>query len=124
MRMMNRKALIYGIEPELAADLAGVLGQLSVSSRESDSGGKIEWPQAEADVVFTSAEPEWVREVIREVRQNRPELPVIVVSRKPEASYWIDSLEAGADDYCCAPFETVSLRWILEANLGRERQAA
>jgi hypothetical protein len=51
------------------------------------------------------------------VRDKRPELPVVVVSRIPEVRGWLDALEAGASDYCGAPFETIQVQWVLESSL-------
>ena len=43
---------------------------------------------------------------------------VVVASRLPEVSAWLDALEHGAANYCAAPFESRDIRWILEAALG------
>jgi len=42
-------------------------------------------------------------------------VPVIVVSRQPEISDWLDAIEAGATDYCAPPFESAHISWILES---------
>ncbi|MCS7026058.1 MAG: hypothetical protein NZV14_14740 [Bryobacteraceae bacterium] len=47
------------------------------------------------------------------VSSKRRKIPVIVVSRHPEVNQWIDALEAGAADYCAAPFEPTHMRWVL-----------
>jgi DNA-binding NtrC family response regulator len=41
----------------------------------------------------------------------------VVVSRHPEISDWLDSIEAGATDYCAAPFENAQVKWIVESSL-------
>lgn len=46
-----------------------------------------------------------------------PGLPVIVVTQNPMEKKWLDALEAGAADYCSAPFEPIQVRWILDAVL-------
>jgi DNA-binding response OmpR family regulator len=51
-----------------------------------------------------------------------PHLPVIVVSRLPETDEWLDALEAGAADYCAAPFEIIHLRWLFETHAGEARK--
>jgi DNA-binding NtrC family response regulator len=58
-----------------------------------------------ADVVFSSGESHRYVALLRRVRQARPGLAFIVVTRAPETSAWLDALEAGATDYCSAPFE-------------------
>jgi len=48
-----------------------------------------------------------------------------VVSRFPDVKQWLDALDAGASDYCGAPFERVQLHWILNSVLGwPERKAS
>jgi len=42
---------------------------------------------------------------------------VVVVSRIPETSEWLDALEAGATDYCAAPFERQHISWVVESAL-------
>jgi DNA-binding response OmpR family regulator len=59
------------------------------------------------------------------VRDYEPDIPVIAVTRMPESKQWLDALEAGALDYCGAPFERIQIRWIMDTVLGRlARQAA
>ena len=30
---------------------------------------------------------------------------------------WLDALEAGASDYCAAPFEPAQIRWVLQSHV-------
>jgi DNA-binding NtrC family response regulator len=55
---------------------------------------------------------------------NAVSSPVVVVSRVPEVNDWLDAMDAGAADYCAAPFERDQLDWILESNLGSQKAAA
>ena len=71
-----------------------------------------------ARIVFCAAESG----VLQQALLQFPHVPVVVVSRLPETDDWLDALEAGATDYCAAPFEPVQLRWLLEAHM-RPRQA-
>lgn len=41
-------------------------------------------------------------------------VPVVVVSRHPETSEYLDAMDAGAADYCSAPFEPSHIHWILK----------
>ncbi len=50
-------------------------------------------------------------------------LPVVVVSRLPEVSEWLDALDAGAADYCAAPFEHQHMSWLIESALLASQQA-
>jgi DNA-binding NtrC family response regulator len=62
--------------------------------------------------------------LLKRVREARPSLPFVVVTRIPETREWLDALEAGATDYCSAPIETRQLRWLMESALPRPRFAA
>ena len=65
-----------------------------------------------ADALFLSADHPDFRGTLSELRESHPELPVIAVTRVPETAHWLDALDAGATDYCGAPFERVAVRWI------------
>ena len=65
--------------------------------------------------VFISGEDPGFRRTISHLREDNPQLPVIVVTRSAGTTQWLDALDAGATDYCGAPFERVQIRWILES---------
>jgi CheY-like chemotaxis protein len=69
-------------------------------------------------VVFVSGEGSGIREEMSAIRHYEPDLPVIAVTRIPEPKRWLDALEAGAADYCGAPFERIQIRWIMNTVLG------
>jgi len=69
--------------------------------------------------VFISGDSLEYRNTLSLLREAHPGLPVIVVTRKPDAKHWLDVLDAGATDYCGAPFERVQLRWILNSALAQ-----
>jgi DNA-binding NtrC family response regulator len=48
-------------------------------------------------------------------------MPLVVVTRTAELSNWLDALEAGATDYCSAPFQAREMRWLVETALHRPR---
>jgi DNA-binding NtrC family response regulator len=78
-----------------------------------------------ADVVFCSAEPGEYRRLLDALKRCGISLPVVVVSRIPETSEWLDALDAGATDYCAAPFEREHISWLVQsALLSRQRVAA
>ena len=68
-----------------------------------------------ADLVFCRAEPQECSDLLKALKQRKPGLPVIVVSRCPEVSEWLDALEAGASDYCAPPFHAAEIRWMLQS---------
>lgn len=74
-----------------------------------------------ADIVFAGGEPASYMPLLRRVREARPTLPFIVVTRIPETGAWLDALEAGATDYCSMPIEMRQLRWLMESALPRPR---
>jgi DNA-binding response OmpR family regulator len=73
----------------------------------------------DADIVFAGDDPRQYLPLLRDVRQKRPALPFIVVTRFPDTSKWLDALEAGASDYCSAPFESRQIHWLMESVLPR-----
>jgi DNA-binding NtrC family response regulator len=73
-----------------------------------------------ADIVFCSPERNLVEEMIRKAGHR----PVIAVSGIEETNHWLDALEAGAADYCVAPFEGIHMRWILDRHCAAPREAA
>jgi DNA-binding response OmpR family regulator len=79
-------------------------------------------PKSEA--LFISGDDPRFRKTIAELRGSEPGAPVIVVTRKPGTAQWLDALDAGATDYCGAPFERVQVRWILESAVRAEAFAA
>ena len=117
--------LLAGLDPQLSAELSGFLikeGQVvqSIASASDFPGA----PGLEAvDLVFCSSDPACFQQLRRALQRYRPSASIVVVSRHPEVSDWLDAIEGGAADYCGAPFETFQIRWILESAL-RSRKAA
>jgi DNA-binding response OmpR family regulator len=113
-RSLPVTAVLFGLEEELARELTNTLTDCcrqveSVDRKAVQSSRKL--PQA--DVIFCPAD-------VTRVRQLRDEFPrssVIVASRLPEVGDWLDALEAGAADYCAAPFEPAQIRWVLESHV-------
>jgi len=78
----------------------------------------------DADIVFAGGEPKHYLSLLRKVREARPALPFVVVTRNPETTAWLDALEAGATDYCSAPFESRQIHWLMEAALPKRRSVS
>jgi DNA-binding response OmpR family regulator len=78
----------------------------------------------DADIVFAGGDGKQYMPLLRGLREARPTLPFVVVTRIPETSDWLDALEAGATDYCSAPFEARQLNWLMESALPRTSSAA
>lgn len=98
------RAFLLGLDDSLKHELSDVLTASLCELTE----------QAEkADIVFCS----WQDQTFKEASTRFKKTPVVVVSRLPEVNNWLDALEAGAADYCAAPFETVQMKWLLDTHL-------
>jgi DNA-binding NtrC family response regulator len=104
------KVLLFGLEHEVTAELRPVLNQLGQTVQESAPAASV-LEHTDANVVFAAGDS------LEAVRHTRPELPVVVVTRIPEVRGWLDALDAGASDYCGAPFEATQVRWVLDSSL-------
>lgn len=113
IRTAARRALLFHLENGLSVELASALRAVNCQCVSATDG-------APPDVIFCpSGAP------LMAARSAYPGVPVVVVSRLPEADEWIEVLEAGAADYVAAPFEPIQMRWVLEAlNAGAPRAAA
>lgn len=78
----------------------------------------------DADIVFAGGEPGYYMTLLKRVREVRPTMPFVVVTRMPETTEWLDALEAGATDYCSAPLDMRQLHWLMETAVPRPRFAA
>ncbi|HNY41256.1 MAG TPA: hypothetical protein PKJ41_12710 [Bryobacteraceae bacterium] len=105
------RAYLHGLAEPLNSDLKKVLKSVACDTAES--------PQ-QAQIVFCA----WDPQEFQSLRSQFGTLPVVVVSRVPDMSGWLDALEAGASDYCAAPFESIQLRWILDAHLRHPLRSA
>jgi Response regulators consisting of a CheY-like receiver domain and a winged-helix DNA-binding domain len=120
---MQANILLYGLDDALANELTSALSSLcgDVSREEFSSASLCRSAVAAEDIglIFCSPQPQ----LVRDLRTKFGSTPIVVVSRFPEVTDWLDALEAGAADYCAAPFETHQIRWILDSSL-RYAQAA
>ena len=109
------RALLFGLNEDLAGELlqplSSLCSQIQSVARDSQSFAKV--AESAAEIIFCPADTR----IVSQLRQSKPHASIVVVSRHPEVSDWLDSIEAGATDYCAAPFETAQMKWILETNL-------
>lgn len=104
------KILLFGLDSSTAEELSRVLRQLGHSVKiaatlDASVNGM------DAELIFAGSDD------LRAAMSVSPRRPVIVTSRLPEMTSWINALEAGAADYCGAPFEATQVRWVLNSAL-------
>lgn len=71
--------------------------------------------QSQPDVLFCPARHRHLKEILQ--RASAQHLPVVVVTRDPDAREWIDAMDAGASDYVAAPFHRDQILWVLQSSL-------
>jgi len=103
------KILLFGLDCALADELSRVLRQLGQNVSVTSKHTVLE--ASDADVIFAGSDD------LSDALAASPKRPVIVASRLPEVKAWLSALEAGAADYCGAPFEAAQLRWLLNSAL-------
>lgn len=104
------RAILCGLEVDVAHELRSALGAQNVNAELCPDMDQMLQTAGKADVVFCPFSQNLLS-LLKAVT-----VPVVIVSRHPEVSQWLDALEAGAADYCAAPFENNQLRWILQSN--------
>lgn len=118
------KIVLLGLDRILASELESVLKQQEHTVRAEPDGTPAEWRKLVsgmgADIVFCPAQRERYLALLEELRRESHAPPVVVVSRAPEVSDWLDAMEAGASDYCTAPFEPGHIAWIVDSNVRSE----
>jgi DNA-binding NtrC family response regulator len=70
-----------------------------------------------ADLVFCGTDREQYQTILQDLRHHGHTVPVVVASRLPETGDWLDAMDAGACDYCAAPFEAHLMQRIVESAL-------
>jgi response regulator RpfG family c-di-GMP phosphodiesterase len=106
------RIVLLGLPDDLAAALTRVLHeeshQVALAHTIEDVG------RDDPQVAFVSGDGTEFPHNVSWLLEAQPRLPVVVVTRLPDPQRWLDALEAGARDYCGAPFERTQLRWILD----------
>jgi DNA-binding NtrC family response regulator len=111
------RAILFGLEPAVASALSASLRNASCSV--SQAIGDRAAPDAGPDIVFSAGGAAFFA-----AKSAFPHVPVVIVSRLPDTAEWLEALELGAADYVAAPFESVQMRWILEAQVRRPQAVA
>ncbi|HUP02850.1 MAG TPA: hypothetical protein VMU19_02595 [Bryobacteraceae bacterium] len=116
---MARVALL-GLPQDLAAELSRYLlaeGHTVEHKRYIQDLAKRSRPSA----VFLSGDSPDFQDTVAALKDAEPGLPFVVTTRMPDSARWLNALEAGAADYCGAPFESVQVRWIMSSILGQQK---
>ena len=106
-------ALLFGLSEDLAGELLPTLKSCALDVDAVHSQRAHALADSPARIIFCGADVN----LVSELRSAKPDASIVVVSRHPEVSDWLDSIEAGATDYCAAPFETSQMKWIVESSL-------
>jgi|SRR6185295_5192599 len=116
--------LFHGLDSELALDLrhalSGFCEGIQAEALTGLAQARTTLRNDRNTIVFCGTKPE----TVKDLRRINPNASIIAVSRLPETTDWLNVIEAGADDYCAAPFESHQLRWILDSSLSFSRAAA
>lgn len=108
------RIVTVGLEKSAASQLGRVLGYERHEIAHKPKTTSVD-DVADADIVFANGDGKNYLTLLKQVRESHPALPFVVVTRIPETSDWLDALEAGATDYCSAPFEPNHINWLMES---------
>jgi DNA-binding NtrC family response regulator len=116
--------ILHELDESLSAQLCAAAGsQLAFHLSSSTSECLALAKRLHADGVFCSSEPGECRKLLTRMKGKGLHMPIVVVSRIPEVSEWLGAIEAGATDYCAAPFEQRDISWLLQSVLPASQHA-
>jgi DNA-binding NtrC family response regulator len=118
------KVLVVGIDQGTAVQILRAFPVGAHSVEYKDTVTSLHELQS-ADLVFAVGERNQSISLLRRIKDAFPRLPCIVAARVPDTTEWLDALEAGATDYCGAPFESGQMESLIRSALpSRQRVAA
>jgi DNA-binding NtrC family response regulator len=115
--------ITVGLDPAAATQLGKALGSENHHIAHKPNSTGID-EVIDADIVFADGNGKHYLPLLKLLRATCPNMPFVVVTRIPETSDWLDALEAGATDYCSAPFEPKQMNWLMESALPSSRTVA
>lgn len=115
------KVILIGLEHSTATQIGRALSEHDVQEKPKNTSLR---EIADADIVFADGERKQYLPLLNDLRKQKPGMPFVVVTRIPETTDWLDALEAGATDYCAAPFEPRHMSWLMESALPERRTFA
>lgn len=117
--MSSQRILFFGIEDRLAAELAQALGsqrrKMEFSPYLPPADCLAAVSRFGADLVCCSAQRTEYAPLMEAFRIKGLPVPVVIVTRRPVVSEWLDALEGGAADYFGPPFEAAHIAWIFDS---------
>jgi DNA-binding response OmpR family regulator len=112
------RVILLGLPQDLANQLTGVLHAENHQVSKKTYIDELQRGKTPT-VVFVSGDSPEYPGTLAALREIQPHVPVVVVTRAPETRQWLDALEAGAVDYCGAPFERVQVNWLMNSVLSQ-----
>jgi DNA-binding NtrC family response regulator len=112
------RVILLGLPQDLANQLTGVLHAENHQVSKKTYIDELQRGKTPTVVFVSGDSPEYPR-TLAALREIQPHVPVVVVTRAPETRQWLDALEAGAVDYCGAPFERVQVNWLMNSVLSQ-----
>jgi len=112
--------VLVGLEPSAAGQIGRALAKECHEIRNTNRNITAE-ELSDADIVFAGGDQTQYLNLLRHVRASRPTLPFVVVTGHPKTADWLDALDAGATDYCSAPFEQRQINWLMESALHKTK---
>ena len=70
--------------------------------------------QADQPIFIWAENLGWL-ELLRGIRALYPHTVLVVVTRIPNSSKWLEALEAGASDYCALPLQRQQVQWLIRS---------
>ena len=109
--------ILHELDESLAAQLCNAVSEAGHMFHSASSTSECLFlaERLRADVVFCNADRLKYQSLLDALQRRGLQLPVVVVSRIPETSEWLDALDAGATDYCAAPFEHRHIAWLIQS---------
>ncbi|MBI4906137.1 MAG: response regulator [Acidobacteria bacterium] len=113
------RLLLCGLDPEVAAGLKDLLPLcqwvFEPDPPADEEGCRALFATARPNVVFCPAEFAHRNAFLAAARDAS--IPVVVLSRLPDARDWLNAMDAGAADYVVPPLDLRQLHWILQSSL-------
>jgi DNA-binding response OmpR family regulator len=114
------KVLLLGLDESIARKIQSVSSHAQHST-EIGSARTEFFTQLHADVVFLSGDRVGYLDAVRSICAYAQAPPVVVVTRSADTWKWLDAMDAGASDYCSAPFDSLPIKWVLDSAIALSR---